>query len=224
MTKTNRPFMDWLLESLTNPEEACAYINAAYKDSDEMFLTAILDVARAHQIARVARKAGVTREHLHRAFSKHGHPGLETLDAVLHAVGLQRGPVVPLGPKKSVSSSPIVVPSGKKRIARARSGQAVTSPLHLGFGFNNPAGIGYQFFTPVSAAAPARAMGFTEATLPAPYRVLWTRLGNTCRASVEAGLLQRLLEKPSGVDNPWFPAMTPAGAGTAAPLYGGMHG
>ncbi len=53
-----------------------------------MFLEAIRDVAQVHQMTRVARSAGVTRESLYKATSQAGNPTFETFVAVLAAMGL----------------------------------------------------------------------------------------------------------------------------------------
>jgi len=78
-----------LLERLTAPEEAASYLNAALEDSPEMFLTAVRDVAQAHQMAKVAKAAGVQRESLYRAFSTAGNPTLDTLFSVLSVLKIK---------------------------------------------------------------------------------------------------------------------------------------
>jgi probable addiction module antidote protein len=78
-----------LLQSLTNPIEAASYLNAAMGDSLEMFLDALKDVAQAHQIAKVAKEAGVARESLYRSLSNQGNPTLEMLHSVLKALKLR---------------------------------------------------------------------------------------------------------------------------------------
>jgi len=105
MAKRSRPLSETLLEGLTDPEEAAEYINAAYQDSDRAFHKAILNVARAHKIARVARKAGVTREHLHRTFAPRGNPTEATLKAVLKALGLRFSGVEALEPSEAAVPS-----------------------------------------------------------------------------------------------------------------------
>jgi len=88
MPERTKPFLSLLLQDLTDPAEAAEYIMAAREDSLEMFRTAIRDVAKAHQMASVAKRSRVTRENLYRAFSEQGNPTLDTLDSVLSAVGL----------------------------------------------------------------------------------------------------------------------------------------
>jgi probable addiction module antidote protein len=79
-----------LFESLrTNPEEAEAYLNAAYEDSPEAFLKALGNVAQANQMSKVAKETGVQRESLYRALSGKGNPTFETLRGVLAALGMK---------------------------------------------------------------------------------------------------------------------------------------
>ena len=56
-----------------------------------MFRKACLNVIQARQVAKIAKKAGVTRENLYRSFSAAGNPTFETLHSVLEALGLQLG-------------------------------------------------------------------------------------------------------------------------------------
>jgi probable addiction module antidote protein len=78
-----------LLKALADPSEALHYLNAALKDSPEMFLEAIKDVAQAHQMSKVAKKSGVAREALYRSLSKKGNPTFDTLNSVLRVVGVK---------------------------------------------------------------------------------------------------------------------------------------
>ena len=101
MAKT-RPYREALLEALANPVEAAHYLNAAIEDSPEMFLKAVRNVAQAHQVAKIAKQSGVTRENLYRAFSAKGNPTLDTLLSVLSAMGLKIG----IDPKAYKASEP----------------------------------------------------------------------------------------------------------------------
>ena len=89
MPKELKSYRSRLLEKLTIPSEAEHYVNAALEDSTEMFLVAMKDVAQAHQMAKVAKRSGVARENLYRAFSVEGNPTLDTLQAVLPTLGLK---------------------------------------------------------------------------------------------------------------------------------------
>src|ERR1035438_6788415 len=97
-------YRDALLESLKDPDEAREYLNAAFEDSREAFLKALKNVAQAHQMAKVAREAGVQRETLYRSLSEDGNPTLDTLYSVLGAVGLTLN-VAPKRTQDSPSSS-----------------------------------------------------------------------------------------------------------------------
>ena len=54
-------YRERLLARLKDPEEAAAYINAAFEEKDmpEVLLLALRDVAEANGISKVARKAGI---------------------------------------------------------------------------------------------------------------------------------------------------------------------
>jgi probable addiction module antidote protein len=88
MIKT-RSYRQSLLESLADPVEASAYLNAALEDSPHAFLKALRNVAQARQMSRVAREAGIQRETLYRSFSEEGNPTFETLSSVLGAMGMK---------------------------------------------------------------------------------------------------------------------------------------
>lgn len=89
MPKRTSAYRDRLLQRLAIPEEAANYLNAAKDDSLEVFLEALKDVAQARRMTAVAKRAGVKRETIYKAFSKKGNPTLETLDSVLSVLGLQ---------------------------------------------------------------------------------------------------------------------------------------
>lgn len=85
------PYEDWLVERLKDPKEAAAYLEAAIEDGDQ----AVLMLARRHVaqaqggVAKIARKAKLTREATYRMLSKAGNPELRSLTAVLAATGLR---------------------------------------------------------------------------------------------------------------------------------------
>ena len=89
MPKRTQSYQAWRLSKLADPINAASYLNAAMQDSPEMFLKALRNAAQARQMAKVARKAGVTRESLYRATSEIGNPTLDTLGSVLKALGLK---------------------------------------------------------------------------------------------------------------------------------------
>jgi probable addiction module antidote protein len=91
MPKRTKKYEDSLMESLQNPEEAAAYLNAHLdeEDSEELFLLALRDVAKAHGFSEVAEQADLGRESLYKALSKDGNPKLSTLKSLLKVVGLK---------------------------------------------------------------------------------------------------------------------------------------
>jgi len=62
----SRPYKIGLSERLRDPEHVAAYLNAAAKESQDVFMLALRDVAEAHKISRVAGVAGLNRETLYR--------------------------------------------------------------------------------------------------------------------------------------------------------------
>lgn len=97
MPKRTGDYRAWQSQQLTDPAAATSYLNAALEDSLEMFRIAIANVAKAHQVSRVAERAGVAREAIYRTFSAVGNPTLETLVAVLRELKLELNGVKPLG-------------------------------------------------------------------------------------------------------------------------------
>ena len=86
----NVSYQNYLIESLKDPEEAAAYIEAALELEDPAaLLVALRQVAKAHGMADVARRADVGEKTLFRALSENGNPTVTTLHKVLHAVGLR---------------------------------------------------------------------------------------------------------------------------------------
>jgi len=80
---------DLLMDMLKDEGRALAYLNAALDEQDpKIFLVALRNVTQAQGgIARVAARSGLNRESLYRALSDKGNPSVQTLAAVLGAVG-----------------------------------------------------------------------------------------------------------------------------------------
>ncbi len=79
-----------MLQSLTDPQEAAAYIEAAMElDEPDALVIALRQVAKAHSMAHVARAADMGEKTLFRSLAEGGNPTLATLQKVLHAVGLR---------------------------------------------------------------------------------------------------------------------------------------
>ena len=83
-------YQGYLIQSLKDPEEAAAYVEAVLElDDPAALLMALRQVAKAHGMAEVARRADVGEKSLFRALSENGNPTISTLHKVLHAVGLR---------------------------------------------------------------------------------------------------------------------------------------
>lgn len=87
------PYDDLLMDMLKDQERALAYLNAALEDHDpSVFLIALRNVTQAQGgIADIAARSGLNRESLYRALSEKGNPSVQTLAAVLGALGARLG-------------------------------------------------------------------------------------------------------------------------------------
>ncbi len=85
------PYEEWLIGRLKDPAEAAAYLEAVIEEGDQAALMlALRQVALARGgIARVARKAKLTREATYKMLSRSGNPELRSLASVLRATGLR---------------------------------------------------------------------------------------------------------------------------------------
>jgi probable addiction module antidote protein len=89
-------YNDTLAIALKDPIEAAAYIEAIMDlDEPATLLVALRNVAKAHGMAEVARRADMNDLTLFRTLSEVGDPTLSTISKVLHVVGL-RISVVPV--------------------------------------------------------------------------------------------------------------------------------
>lgn len=90
MTARDKSYEKTALQGLTDPVEAAAYVEAVLElDDPAALLVALRQVAKAHGMAEVARRADVGEKTLFRALSAEGNPTLTTVQKVLHAVGLR---------------------------------------------------------------------------------------------------------------------------------------
>jgi len=90
MSKRDKSYEDNLMQSLLNPKEAAAYIDAVMELEDKSaLLLAIRQVAKAHGMAEVARNAALGEKTLFKSLSDDGNPTLETMNKILHSVGLR---------------------------------------------------------------------------------------------------------------------------------------
>lgn len=75
---------------LETEEDILHYLEAAMEGNDPSHIASALgDVARSKGMSQFARKAGLGRQALYAALSENGNPTLETLTAVLDALGLE---------------------------------------------------------------------------------------------------------------------------------------
>ena len=81
---------DSLLQALADPQEAAAYLDAVMALEDqEALMLALRQVAKAHGMAEVTRRADLGDKTLFRVLSDKGNPTIGTLNKVLHALGLR---------------------------------------------------------------------------------------------------------------------------------------
>jgi probable addiction module antidote protein len=81
------------MDMLKEEERAVAYLNAALDEPDpRIFLVALRNVTQAHGgMGKIAAHSGLNRESLYRALSEKGNPNMQTLAAVLRAIGARLG-------------------------------------------------------------------------------------------------------------------------------------
>jgi probable addiction module antidote protein len=91
MVKDARPYEEGLYERLQDISHVVNYIRAALEENSiEGFLLALRDVAEATKgMSGVADAADKNRENLYRMLSREGNPRLDSLWAVLDAMGLR---------------------------------------------------------------------------------------------------------------------------------------
>ncbi len=79
-----------IADYLNNEEVITEYLSAATEDPNpDVFIGALGDVAKARGMSKIARDAGLGRESLYKALSAGAHPRFETINAVLHALGVK---------------------------------------------------------------------------------------------------------------------------------------
>jgi probable addiction module antidote protein len=77
-------------EHIETEEDVFYYLEAAMEGNDPKHIARALgDVARSKGMTEIARKTGLGRQALYTALSENGNPTLETLLAVLSALGLE---------------------------------------------------------------------------------------------------------------------------------------
>ena len=79
-------------EHLRTPEEMAAYLEACLEEADgdaAYIAKALGDIARAKDMAQVARDAGLSRESLYKALYGERSPDFDTILKVVGALGLK---------------------------------------------------------------------------------------------------------------------------------------
>lgn len=89
-TPNSVPYEETLMEDLADPAEAAAYLTECYKDSPEVFKLALRNVAKAQGgMEELARKTGITREHLYTIMSKEGNPSFDYFTKIIRALDVE---------------------------------------------------------------------------------------------------------------------------------------
>jgi probable addiction module antidote protein len=90
-SKLFRDYHEDLIQSLKDPREARAYLDAALDEKDQKyFLKALRNVAEAHGgIGKVAAGTKLNRESLYKMLSENGNPKMETVEEVLDFLGFR---------------------------------------------------------------------------------------------------------------------------------------
>jgi len=84
----DKSYDESLVAELSDPSEAAAYLDAVMELEDPAALVvALRQVAKAHGMAEVARRADVGDKTLFRSLGENGNPTLATLQKVLHPLG-----------------------------------------------------------------------------------------------------------------------------------------
>lgn len=90
MDQVTAKYETGLKASLTNPDEAAAYLDAALEENEqEVFLLALRDIAEARGFSKVAQDTFLNRENLYRMLSSTGNPQLSSLMTLLRSLGLR---------------------------------------------------------------------------------------------------------------------------------------
>lgn len=75
---------------LDNEETIAEYLTVALEDDDPaVFISAVGHVAKARGMSAIAKESGLGRESLYKAFSPGAKPRYETVQKVLHTLGVK---------------------------------------------------------------------------------------------------------------------------------------
>jgi probable addiction module antidote protein len=88
--KLTKNHQDSLLETLKNPKEAAAYLNAALEEGDnELFLLAVRNVIEASENKNISKQPQLNSQDLYKTISNKENPELTSLRTILGAIGLK---------------------------------------------------------------------------------------------------------------------------------------
>jgi len=87
------PVGETLLAGLTDPVEAAAYVEACLQEKgglrNRLLLRALMDIAKAHGMSRLAGGSESLRRGIYKALAGGANPSLQTLEAILGKMGLE---------------------------------------------------------------------------------------------------------------------------------------
>lgn len=90
MNKRATSYQEYLIDSLSNHEEAAGYLNAALEGGDiHVFLMALQNVIQAQGgVSKLAKKTHKSRTSLYKSLSLKGNPYLKNTNEILDAIGM----------------------------------------------------------------------------------------------------------------------------------------
>jgi probable addiction module antidote protein len=108
-----------LRKTLKDEKQALAYLDASLEEDDpRLFLIALRNVTQARGgVGRIARRAGLNRESLYRTLSTKGNPRVQTLAAILGALGVRLSVEKVEGALRKTKKHPPICSSTLKRKA-----------------------------------------------------------------------------------------------------------
>ena len=85
-------FTKWdVTEHLRTQEDVCLYLEACAEEDPgdgSLICAALNDIARAGNMSRLAREAGMSRKGLYKALSENGNPTFSTVMRITRALGM----------------------------------------------------------------------------------------------------------------------------------------
>jgi probable addiction module antidote protein len=95
MTKPSKPYKEFLIESLKDPEQAVAYLNAALEEDKQattenykLFLMALRNVTEAWGFSHLANASDLDRGGIYKMLSQKGNPRISSLKSLLDSYGV----------------------------------------------------------------------------------------------------------------------------------------